>query len=336
MNDSENVELYPVKNAKVEFDTFFNSYSLDKVIRIPDKSITHTFKERVSRCCRFCGRSQPDTTFDSDAHIFPEFLGNKFLISDAECDDCNSKFSKYEDNLANWIGIYRTLSGVKGKKGVPKLKNTSIDVSWDEIEHAIEITSESMKYDPKNDEITFHYRSPGYTPIHVYKAFLKMALSVINDDDIKFYRPLVNFLLHDTNRVFFQNISKIISHQLPCKIDKPIGLLFKKNDAYAKIPSNFFYLYYFNNVYCFLIPFNEMDVKTGCYEEFNVILPPILFSNPSDFEDFKTELFDLSSLNIVKQIRKGTLNANNLSDEIKEKLKKNDANLNGFKFRPFG
>ena len=123
---------------------------------------------------------------------------------------------------------------------------------------------------------------------------------------------------------------------MPWKTNKPIGLLFRKRDINAKIPCHFFYLYYFNSIYCFLIPFNEIDMTTGCYEDFKVSLPPILFSKPSDLEDFKTEFFDLSSFDMVKQTCEGKLNTNNLPDEIKEKLKKSDANLNGFKFQPFG
>lgn len=56
-----------------------------------------------------------------DAHIISELLGNHHLVSNFECDVCNSIFGNYESDLANFLGITRTIQSVKGKKNkIPK------------------------------------------------------------------------------------------------------------------------------------------------------------------------------------------------------------------------
>ena len=67
--------------------------------------------------CRFCGNDDRQK-FQTRAHTFPEALGNKWVFSDDECDDCNARFSVYEDALTKAVGPLLTLGGTKGKHGV--------------------------------------------------------------------------------------------------------------------------------------------------------------------------------------------------------------------------
>lgn len=64
--------------------------------------------------CRYCGCTAP-TLFATEAHTFPEGLGNRWVFSRDECDQCNEFFSKYETALAASIGAFLTFGGVKGK-----------------------------------------------------------------------------------------------------------------------------------------------------------------------------------------------------------------------------
>ena len=62
-----------------------------------------TIIEPSEKICRFCGKKEPEVTFNKIAHAIPEMLGNKQYISLSECDTCNKKFSKYEDNLEGYL-----------------------------------------------------------------------------------------------------------------------------------------------------------------------------------------------------------------------------------------
>ena len=50
--------------------------------------------------CRFCGGKRPEKTCKKRAHAVSELLGNKIMKSLYECDDCNKRFSRFEDDLA--------------------------------------------------------------------------------------------------------------------------------------------------------------------------------------------------------------------------------------------
>ena len=89
---------YPEK-FELQGQEFFKTYSLEREIGCPDLRMTGLIPPK-DRICRFYGKKYPFVTFRNDAHIFPEFLANKYLVSDFECDDCNAKFGGYEDHLS--------------------------------------------------------------------------------------------------------------------------------------------------------------------------------------------------------------------------------------------
>lgn len=64
--------------------------------------------------CRYCGTAD-NLKFEQIAHAFPEALGNHWLISLDECDDCNGKFSVYDAALTEAVGSFLTLGGVRRK-----------------------------------------------------------------------------------------------------------------------------------------------------------------------------------------------------------------------------
>ena len=48
--------------------------------------------------CRFCKETKTKINFKTDAHVVSEALGNKYLLSKYECDQCNKKFAECEEN----------------------------------------------------------------------------------------------------------------------------------------------------------------------------------------------------------------------------------------------
>ena len=74
----------------------------------------------VPRRCRFCGKTESEATFRDEAQVIPFGLGNRTLLSRGECDSCNHRFGEtIEIALQDFVGPLRTLSGIRGRNGVP-------------------------------------------------------------------------------------------------------------------------------------------------------------------------------------------------------------------------
>src|SRR5262249_38383604 len=76
-------------------------------------------KERLwsadARRCRYCGKVKPEDRGWKEAHAVPELVGNKTLIAMDECTDCNTIFSRLEDDLGKLLQLSRAVTRLKGK-----------------------------------------------------------------------------------------------------------------------------------------------------------------------------------------------------------------------------
>lgn len=48
------------------------------------------------RKCLWCGRNEPQVSFETDAHIVPQSIGGK-VLSNNECDECNAYFGSHDN-----------------------------------------------------------------------------------------------------------------------------------------------------------------------------------------------------------------------------------------------
>jgi hypothetical protein len=64
-------------------------------------------------------KKYPLVDFQNHSHVISELIGNKYWISNFECDSCNHLFSKREADLGNYFGVARTLNNTVGKRGIP-------------------------------------------------------------------------------------------------------------------------------------------------------------------------------------------------------------------------
>ena len=152
--------------------------------------------------CRFCGRDESQVTFKNIAHAIPEFFGNKTLLTACECDECNKKFGiggGIEDNLAKLLSIYRTAGFVKGKNGLPSFKNKKGDLRIDPQENLINLdcNKDYINIDKLNKYFTITTETPKFIPLLAYKAFLKIALSIMPDEELVWFKSLINFVNTD-------------------------------------------------------------------------------------------------------------------------------------------
>jgi len=140
-----------------------------------------------NRYCRFCGKPYPEVTFSDIAHAVPESLGNNLLFSNWECDKCNHFFGEHlEDHLNKFMLPYRIASQIFGKKNKIKYKTDEINritVSPGIWNATIDSNNCIIK---QLDEHTlqFNFIRQTYKPILVYKALVKIALTLIPEGEL--------------------------------------------------------------------------------------------------------------------------------------------------------
>lgn len=152
--------------------------------------------------CRFCNRHEPDVKFRTIAHAIPEMLGNKFLISNYECDECNQKFGKLENDLGIFLGPIRAIYSIPGKrKRSSKYKtqwfniiNNENNIIFEDICNEYGKNNRNANFNFKDRTLDFHIERKGYIPINIYKSFVKMALSLIPEDTLQRLEVYLKFL----------------------------------------------------------------------------------------------------------------------------------------------
>lgn len=243
------------------------------------------------RTCRFCGKSYPDVKFSNDAHKIPELIGNRFHLSDFECNDCNRKFGIYENDLANYLGMYRTFAEIEGKKGVPKYKSRDRSM---EIEHAFENTFDLNINDVQNPKNKIFYNSENkilgflsegepYIPINVFKCLLKSAISFVDEKDLQYMTSSIKFLFDDefTSDPSNDFIFGLHQYFVPGNFKLPPFLIqYRKGTNYTDFPApSIFFVYYIKNLIIQLfIPFHDKDllIYKEDAERHLFVLPPLI------------------------------------------------------------
>jgi len=161
--------------------------------------------------CRYCGTTDRQK-FKKRAHTVAEGLGNKWIFSLDECDDCNHLFSRYETALTASVGAFLTLGGVKGKKN--KVRQTGRSAGPTYVEHANREGRRSLStmingldpkvgWNPSTGEMrfTFPIANEKFRPFEAHKAVLKIGYALLPDDERGQYETIRRALLEPAAQV---------------------------------------------------------------------------------------------------------------------------------------
>ncbi len=141
------------------------------------------------RRCRFCGRREPDAIFAHEAHAIPRFLGNRTLLMLDECDACNERLSRSEDDLAKLTLPARVFARMPGYRGMPTAKDVQSDrwrIKADPIAVRLYANYGTKQWEVDAITRSLRVRIPlqKYRPNGAFKALLKMALSVMPNGEL--------------------------------------------------------------------------------------------------------------------------------------------------------
>jgi hypothetical protein len=254
---------------------FAVKYMLSDLVFVGDNRYSkRKLKGYSFRTCRFCNRSYPETAFSNLSHLLPKLIGNNDLYSDFECDDCNALFSDYENSLAEYLGISRSIVGLQGQKIGPgftahRLKAKSRSFIGDKI---LILAPEDVKVDGNKTSISY-VKNP-YVPSKVYKAILKSALSLLSDDDIeRKYKAATAYL---KGEISMNSGADIIGYRMPFNLNMPLHVIcFTKKNQGDRIPDHVICFNFQNHILTIPLPSDDLS-KPG---NLDVVIPPPYFTN---------------------------------------------------------
>ncbi|WP_414154282.1 HNH endonuclease [Pseudomonas sp. BNK-43-a] len=240
---------------------FAENYKPSEIYMLKER----TFVGRLGPC-RYCGKQVPEVKFSKEAHSLPELIGNKLLFSRDECNTCNEYFDKHlENHLANFLGISRTTTRVDGKKGTPKFKSRSGE-RVEMIGNSLVILEvEGSGLTELNDDsgvFTIKTETNPYIPEQVYKCFVKMAMSIMPESELKGYSQCIEWIRFNKKPAKFDpGALKIYKTFVPGHKPFPrIWLqLFKRTGDKKKYPHMICNIAFDNFVFNFTVPFGSKD-----------------------------------------------------------------------------
>lgn len=180
--------------------------------------------------CRFCGKCENEVSFKKIAHVFPESIGNGTLASNYECDVCNQYFGNaIENDYANFFSLYHSIMQIYGKNGVPKCNfKVPCSMRTDECaEHCIEISfAENIPCLKKCVHVSNEYISLSRNsitiskpigrccPVAVFKAIVKMAISVMPPEEFPLFSGTIEWILDPNHSNFYSNKKLFVRYQM--------------------------------------------------------------------------------------------------------------------------
>lgn len=277
LNSGENIKNIPgiLRNTLDKYHGLFSEVLKDyKILHF--EPTTKTFfgeNDKSKRICRFCGGSESTgKTFKKIAHTISESLGNKKIISNEECDECNSTFANtIEEDAFDFLKIFRVMYGMKGKDGIPTLKfKNGTEIRHENGHCCIFEIDNGKEINPEELSIPMHY----YRPINfmnIYRAFVKYAIGLIDRDDLTKFTNTISWINNVKN-----DGSSLDLPKLACHIDKlnyyeqPIITLYRRKTENYDYPFMYVELKIAMYIFVFIIPFSDLD-KTDFSTENNYI-----------------------------------------------------------------
>ena len=224
--------------------------------------------DKKNRVCRFCTQSKPAVTFRKVAHAIPEALGNKSIESAYECDACNEMFGiGIENDLGNWSKPTRTFARIRGKSGVPTLKKGGATPGW-RIEHGetgFKVNSYEddplYEVDEANRKITFKLKRDPYIPVAVLKAFMKIGLTLLPDDELEYFPHLMAWVRNADHGIPFADQCPVMYTFQPGPMPNDLIAAFtlRRKPCVASYPYAYLVLGYGNEVFQVQLPSKEHD-----------------------------------------------------------------------------
>lgn len=309
-------------------ENFFDYYELYRSSDNIDEKYTNN---PLGKTCRFCQQSYPSVPFETIPHIVPELFGRNNVTSNNECDICNKKFQKYENDTSTMIQHYLALLKIKTKKGVPIFQSQK---SPDEYSTTLKLLNDNAninfgknfsdyKFDNEAKTLTVKFRTRKFCPYSVYKTFLKIGISLLTDNEIHINKHFLDFLNSETPINNGMQEWTIYRYMLKTKFysTPKIDLYRAKQTLIAKdeFPEYILIVNFANIIFQFFLPISQTNIAN--YKKENrlnfQLYPSFMYDDIAKLESI--EMFNMT-LNETQKI--------SITDKVILHYKKRDTSKN--------
>jgi hypothetical protein len=229
--------------------------------------------DQEAKICRYCHRKYPDATFASKPHLIPELFGRNSITCNFECDDCNTRFQKFESDASHMIQHYLGLLNIPTKNGVPVFqsgktadqKSTTLKRDGLDVQLNFGRNAQDFKIDQDRNTLTVYFRTKNFRPFSVYKLFLKMGISLLTEGELNANEHYFDFL--NSEKPIENGMQHWTAYRYMLKTkyhDKPkVNLYRAKQTLIGKkaYPEYMLLLNFSNIVFQFFLPVSTKNLK---------------------------------------------------------------------------
>lgn len=241
------------------------------------------FLGRRQMPCRFCGKASPLVSFRNKAHALPESFGNKTLFTRYECDSCNDLFGEtIENDFGNYFKPYRAFARIRGKKSVLTIKSEArgwrIDADADGLSIHHRANDMLMERDLERKRLTSKIPRDPYTPVGVFKCFVKMAIAIMPECEVPLFFEAIEWIRTRDCRIM--PLSQAILYETFADGVFPFSpmtafVLKRKSDT-TELPYLMFVVAHANSWFQIVVPCPQKDTHIYGKEIAFQLLPPVL------------------------------------------------------------
>jgi hypothetical protein len=259
---------------------------------------------KEKRVCRFCGKSTPEVTFKNEAHAISEALGNKQVILNEECDDCNEEFDKnIERDFIDYHDLTRTVFGIPSKSGkIPKMKGKDYELFGNKEDGNISIKIPENRVEENPDgppkSITLETNNK-VSHQNIYKALCKYALSIVDAKHIPHFKKTIDWLRDNFKTDKLPKVG--VANDYNLFAEKPVMDIFVRSNDNYDLPHMVGTFRFAHHIYVFIVPFSSEDKKD--------------FLNNDDYSNFLKCFKHISPIRGIKYL--------DFSDSTKRTIKYN-------------
>ncbi len=295
--------------AAKEVNKFFDYYQLyTTTTQHADKYLN----DSNGKQCRFCGKDYKETSFQNVPHIIPELFGRNNITSNFECDVCNQRFQRFDNDAATLVQHNLAILNIKSKRGVPVFQSKKVPGEYPTILSTsgnvrninFNSNTEDFEYNKEEKIFTLNFRTKNFVPFHVYKTLLKIGISLLSDRDLKENEHYIDVLNHPEPLPRHQ-IFTVWRYSLKTKYFKvPVATLFKAKTTIfenTQIPEYVLILYTGTMVFQMYLPLSARNFEE--HLKGNSLLmelfPSFGMENFEYIKEIVMHRFDLSIINKV-------------------------------------